>query len=230
MRRNGEVTLLVLVAIVVVGAGFFVLKPLFSRDKKRAKESVQTTEQLIAAVNAQGASAAASVATIGAANVEAPDSPAKNFIAREVPVALSQLPAPDPKALIEAEKRKVAVMEGRLEEANKLYETVAKKAERLQSERDDAIAAKRASDQALVEAAAAKAAAEQQRRMMLLALVGVGAVAGFFWFYRISPSALGRIAADIRAGIPATHAFDAHTTPIVQRFVNRAARLATPSQ
>lgn len=216
-------------ALALIG-GLILGKPLLSRDKARAKESQKTTEQLIASLDKQGASAAASVATIGAANNEAPDSPAKAFISREVPVALSQLPAPDPKALLEAEKRKVAVMEGRLEEADKLYGDVAKRAEKLQKERDEAIAEKRAADNALLEAAAAKAAAEQQR-LIFLALAGSAIVV--LIYVKVTHTSLpkmGEIMAAIRSGENPIQAIDRLTMPFLHAKINKYAKLATPTK
>lgn len=225
--RRGATELIVLAAIVLIGAGWFVVKPLFSRDKKRAQESVQTTENLVQAVDAQASAAAASVTAIGTANSMAPESPSRDFIAREVPAALSKLPSPDPKELLEAEKRRVAVMEGRLEEANKLYQHESERASKLQQERDTAIAEKRAADQALVEAAAFKAGAEQQRNILIVGLAAAGALAVFLWFSRISPASIGKIAADIRGGEKPLIALDRHTSPWLHRQIRKHSKLNT---
>ena len=228
LRSNrGSAEIIVVAVVVVAFAGFMLFKPLFSRDKKRAQDSVQTTEQLVSALNAQASAAAASVTAIGTANGMAPESPSKDFIGREVPATLAKLPAPDPKALLEAEKRRVAVMEGRLEEANRLYEQEGKKASQLQKERDTAIAEKRAADQALVEAAAFKAGAEFQGNLMKLGLAALGLLVGFLWFTGIRPSAMAQMARDIRGGTPPLVAMDTYTTPFVQKIIRRKVKLTT---
>ena len=113
----------VIVALALLaGVAWFAKPSLFPGQSKRAAASTQATAAVEATTNAQGASAAASVAKIGEANAAAPASPARDFIGREVPMALSRLPAPDPQALLEAEKRRVDVMQGRLYEARRLYE------------------------------------------------------------------------------------------------------------
>src|SRR4051812_34278985 len=117
-RANGFAGLGVLIVLAIIAAGAFVAKPaLFPGDSARAADSSKATAKLEQVTEAQGASAAASVAKIGQANSAAPASPSRDFIAREVPVALSRLPPPDPAGLIEAERRRAAVMEGRADEA-----------------------------------------------------------------------------------------------------------------
>jgi prepilin-type N-terminal cleavage/methylation domain-containing protein len=230
MNRRGFTTLEVLAVVAVVGVVLVWLKPKLGSGKHDAQASVAATAAVVQTVDAQGASAAAGVVAIGTANSMAADSPSKSFIAREVPSVLSKLPAPDPVALLEAEKRRAAVMEGRLEEASKLYEREAKRAEKLQQERDTAIAERQAVDVRLSEAAAAREAAQRQSLIFKAGMAAVGLLAAAIWFYRVSPTSLGRIVADIRAGVPATAAFDAHTSPLLQKHINRAARLATPSE
>jgi hypothetical protein len=224
MKTRGEAILIVLGAIVLAGLGFIVLKPMFSGDRGRAEDSREATQQLVAATDAQAASAAASVSKIGEANTAAPGSPSRDFIAREVPLALAKLPAPDPAELIAAERRRAAVMEGRAEEARALYEKASERAVRLQRERDAAIEQRRAVDSELAEVAAARAGAERQR----LILIGVAALAGAGWLLRVSPGSMAKIITDVRAGVPLTQAFDTYTSPLVQKLINREARLATP--
>jgi len=191
----GEISLLLAAAIVIAGVGGFIaLKPLFSGDKRRAKASQEATAALVVAVDNQAASAAASVATIGVANSMAPESPSKAFIGREVPAALAKLPAPDPAALLEAEKRRAAVMEGRLEEASRLYERESERASRLQQERDTAIAERRAVDLELSEAAA-RAAAEQQR--LIIGAVAALAAGVAVWLRLTHGAALREMVAGV---------------------------------
>lgn len=207
--------------------GWVAAPSLFPGASKRAKEGTASTERLEAATVAKGAEVAASVATIASANAEAPESPSKAFISKETPLALSLLPPPSPSALIEAEKRKVAVMEGRLDEARRLYETAAAKADRLQKERDDALDARRRADAAFERAAAAEHARTVQA-------MGIGVVAlialvawGYVKMYSITPASLGGVVADIRAGMNPISAIDTALAPRLHKTVRRAAKLAT---
>jgi hypothetical protein len=229
MNRKGMTGVEVLVALAVIAAVTFVAKPsLFPGHSKRAAVSTETTARLEAATQAQGGTAAASIVKIGEANAGAEPSRSRDFIAREVPLALSLLPSPDPAALLEAEKRRVAVMEGRLDEVLRLYETATSKAERMQQERDEALAARRAADLALEKAAAAEHARTLQA--MGAGIVAVLALALFAYakLYGISLSTAGRIAADHKAGMPLITALDTHLAPRLHAQVNRAARLAAP--
>lgn len=222
MKTRGDASLIILLALVLLGGGGYVAtkKGWFSGETKRANESTKTTNELIAAKEKQEAVVAASVVKIGEANATAPDSPSKAFITREVPVALASLPPPDVEALIAAEKRKVAVMEGKLAEADRLYGDAMKRVDEYQKEAARAVAAKRASDLALQEAAkeARDAAADRFLFMLVAGAVGV------LWLYtkltHLSPGALANVVGDIRAGTveanPAIVAIDTHTSKIQQ--------------
>lgn len=229
MNTRGAVSIVVVLAVVVLGAGgLWVAKPaLFGGASKRAANSTAATVAVEQAVNAQGATAAASVVKIAEANTAAPESPARDFIGKEAPFALSLLPAPDPKALLEAERRRAAVMEGRLEEARRLYETAAKQAERLQRERDEAIAERRAADLEIEKAAAA----EHARTLQALGVAVIAVILGGLWLYSriysISPEAIGRVAADIRGGMKPIEALNTHLAPRLHDRVRNAAKLAT---
>jgi hypothetical protein len=156
----------------------------------------------------------------GEANRVAPESPSRAFIAREVPLALASLPAPDVEALVASERRKVAVMEGRLIEADRLYGDALKRADEYQREAARAIAAKRASDLALVEAAAAERGAEQQAFWFMLLAGGAGALYLWTKLSHVSPLTLSRVVNDIRSGVkedePTIAALDSATTPFQQ--------------
>lgn len=226
--RRAFTTLEVLLVVAILGALGWAAKPtLFPGASKRAAASTAATANVEAATNAQGSSAAASVTKIGEANAAAPASPTREFISREIPVALAKLPAPDPIALIEAERRRVAVMEGHLEEARHLYESAAKQAAELQRERDQAMAARRAVDLELEQTAAA----EHARTLQAIGLSAVALLVGAAWLYArlysISPTTLGRIAADVRSGAKPIDAMDTHLAPWLHHKVNRASRLAT---
>ncbi len=226
--KRGMTGIEVLAALALLGAVAWWVKPsLFPGQSKRAAASTQATAAVEATTNAQGASAAASVVKIGEANAAAPASPSKDFIGREIPMALSRLPAPDPQALLEAEKRRVAVMEGRLDEARRLYESAAKQSEKLQRERDEALASRRAVDLQLEQAAAAEHARTTQ--MIGFAIVALLLCAGWVYtkVYSVGPDTLGKIAADVRNGVPGVQALTDNLAPRMYPRVQRAAKLAT---
>lgn len=229
MNCRGFAPIVVLYAAAAVALVLFVAKPkVFHGDNRRAKASAESTAKLEAATTAQGAAAAASVVKIGEANASAPESPAKNFIAQEVPAALAKLPAPDPLELLAAEKRRAAVMEGRAEEAAHLYGLETARASALQRDLTTALAARRQADAALSEAAAARLATERQRTLWIVIAGLVAALWLYARAFSITPASLGSIAADIRSGTPPIQAMDTHLAPWLHASVNRAARLATP--
>lgn len=221
-RGDGGVTVFVVLALVALGV--LATKPkILHGDSRRADKSVETTAALVDATAKQAAEAAASVVKIGEANATAPESPEKSFIAREVPVVLAKLPAPDPRALIEAERRKAAVLAGRLEEANRLYGVAMERADKLERERAAALAAKRASDAELERVAAERLGAE---RLMNWALLVAGLCVAL-WLYthitRPSVGALAEAVKDIKAGNltgnAAIAALDGVTTRLQQRLI-----------
>ena len=219
----------VLLIIAAITGGAWLVKPsLFPGASRRAEKSASTTAELIQADTARAAAAAASVVKIAEANTTAPDSPAKSFISQETTVALAHLPTPDAASLTEAERRKNAVLSGNLDEARRLYESAAQKADKLARERDAAISAKLASDTALATAAAAEHAAQIQR----LAAFAVALLCSGLWVYSriygITPATLGNVVADIRAGAAPIQALDTNLAPWLHARVARAAKLATP--
>jgi hypothetical protein len=227
MKSNrGSTELVILVALLIAGASFIKLPSWLDRESRRARQSQQTTEELLQAQQKQGAAAAAGVVEIGTANSLAPESPSKDFIAREVPSVLSKLPAPDPAALLEAERRRIAVMEGRIEEANRLYGEEARRSERLARDLAQAIAAKHLSDQALLEAAAAKRAAEQQMRILIVVAVLLFLLFAYAKATSLGPRALGRVAADIRSGEKPIAALDYRVPDYLKDWVHKEAKLA----
>lgn len=222
---KGSTELVVLLVILLAGGGILSLPSFFNKDKSRAKTSEKATAELLEAQKEQGASAAASVVEIGRANMMAPDSPAKEFIEREVPLTLSKLPAPDVKELLEAEQRRLAVMEGRIIEANRLYGQATIRAEKLALELERAVDARRNADKALLLAAEARSAANRQKLLF-------GILAGSFavlWLlskiYGIGPQTAGRIVADIRQGVSPVQAFDSHIPDYLKPSVRKAAKL-----
>jgi hypothetical protein len=226
-NRQGEAATIVILVVAVLGLGTWILKPsLFGGASGRAATGTQATTALETANTAQSAAAAASVAQIGEANALAPASPARDFITREVPLALTLLAPPDAKKLLEAERRRVAVMEGQIDEARRLYAAASKESAKLQRERDEALAARRAADLAHERAAAA----EHARTVQLMA---AGAVAFLFlagWvytkIYSVTPATLGAIAADMRAGAKPLDTLDILLAPRLHGRVWKAAKLA----
>lgn len=218
--QRGEAITAVLLILVLIGGGLFVLKPKWTHgDSRRATESTVTTERLNEAQTKQGATAAASIVKIGEVIATAPESLEKEFIAREVPVALASLPAPDPLALVEAERRKVAVMEGRLAEAATLYNQALKRADTLERERAAALAAKRASDAELAQVAAERLGSERLMNWAIAAAVLAGLLYIYVKVTHISPSALAEAVKDIKGGTQAITALDGVASRLQQRIV-----------
>lgn len=219
----------VVVALAVIFGAIWLVKPsLLPGASRNAAQSTAATAKVEETTNAIGAAAAASVVKIGEANGMAPISPSKDFIGQEVPFLLSRLPAPDAKSLLEAEKRRSAVMEGRLQEAQALYESAAKAAAKLQTERDEAIAARRTVDLKLETAAAAEHARTMQFIGAVVILLIVSAAFLYIKIYHISPSTLGVMAAEIRAGGSPIQVMTDNLAPRQYASVQKAAKLATP--
>jgi len=223
--ERGEATLAALLVIIALGglAWGGIKSGWFSGESKRAKVSTNTTTALIAAKDKQAAMAAASVTKIGEANQVAPESPSRDFIAREVPVALASLPPPDIDALMQAESRKRAVLEGRLVEADRLYGDAMKRADEYQREAQRAIAAKRASDLALEQAAAEARGADSQSFIFMCIAIAAGALYLWTKLSHVSPLTLSRAVQDIRTKQEepesAIRALDSATTPFQQANV-----------
>ncbi len=229
MKRNAGIAPLIVIAVLAALAGTaWVVKPsLFGGASKRAANSTQATAQLEAAVTAQGSAAAASVAQIGEANSLAPESPAREFISREVPFTLSLLPAPNSVKLLEAERRRVAVMEGNLAEARRLYDRNAKDNVRLERDLAGAIAGRRAADLAVEQAAAAEHARTLQAAGA--AFIALLLAAGWIYsrIYSITPAAIGKAAAEMRAGVSPIQALSNFVPTHLHSRVHKAAKLAT---
>lgn len=229
MRKShkGAIAAGYLIALGVVAlVGLFVAKPkVLSGDSKRADAAVETTKKLEDATKKNDAMVAASVTKIGEANSEAPDSKQKEFIAREIMVALGLLPAPDNQGLIDAEKRKVAVLSGQVEQINKLYREALKNNEQLMREKDEAVAAKHESDQKIVEAAAERLGMERQRNLTL-AIIAIVIIA--FIYVKVthfSPAKIGEVVADIKRGVHPITALDTVASQLQQKIVNKVSKL-----
>lgn len=232
----------VVLAVVAVGAWLFKPRKL-DGESRRSDASAAASAQVeaavaaaIAAEQAKGATAAASLAQIGIAAADAPPSPQSAYIRREVAWLSPLLPAPDAGALLAAERRRLAVVEGRLDEAQRLYAAADKdrsallaRAAAAESATAQAFAARRAADTALAEAAAANLALARRSAQQWAAIGALVLLAGFLWLHGISPAKIGKALADIRAGRAPTDAFDTVLPEWIQSRVQRAARLAVPS-
>lgn len=239
--QRGEAAAIVIGVVALCTVLVWMFKPrMIHGESRRAKASTESTAQVetaTAAVDAaasqRAAAAAASVVKIAEANSTAPASAEKDFIGREAPVALANLPAPDPQALLEAERRRVAVMEGRLAEASKLYEAAmrssaesAKELADLRANLATAQAERRSADAAIAEAAAANLALERQRNQFVVALV----IAVCAWLYvkftHLSPGAMAEAVQDIRGGkVDPIVALDGVATRLQQRYVKLLTKL-----
>jgi hypothetical protein len=221
---RGLAPLVVIAAIAAVGAlALWTGKPKATHgDSRRAAESTTTTAALVETTRKQGAEAAASVVKIGEANAQLPGSALSTFIGKEVGVALAKLPAPDPQALIEAEKRKVAVLEGKVEAIASLYDAALKRADALDRERGKALAARQEADLRLEQVAAERLGAERQRNQMMLVMAVAVALYIYVKVTHLSPASVAGAIADIRKGTypdPVT-ALDVKATPIQQSIIS----------
>ncbi len=232
--QRGVAPLVIVVVLAGIGLGLMAFKPKWLHgDSKRAAESAATTEALLASQKKLSATAAASVAMIGQANATAPESREKEFVSREVPVALSLLEAPDPVALLAAERRKNAVLEGKVQVIEQLYGDQAKTNEALRHENVIAIAAKRASDTELAQVAAERLGAEKTAtRWMIVAGVCV-LLYLYVKFTHIGPGAIAEAVSDMRkqgatAGITALDGVTSRLQQKMVRFINKFTNHAPP--
>lgn len=131
-RATGVVEVIAVVALIGLAVAWF--KP--SLAKSNAKEVDKVTNKVEEVQSSVDGKVSASVNQIGVANEMAPDSPSKNFIRKEVQLVTPLLPAPNLTELLEAEKRRLAVMEGRYAEADKLYREENKENKKLLAERE----------------------------------------------------------------------------------------------
>lgn len=224
--RRAEIatgTLIVLGLVAVVG--FFVAKPAWadkrSRQAEQSKAATAEVEQAVAkAVEGEqkkGAVVAASVAKMGEAAAEAGDkTPWALFVQREAGHVAPLLPPPDYAALLAAEQRKRAVLEGRIEQADKLYAAAAASNGRLIEDNAKlraavakSIADRREVDGELAESAAYARGVESQRNLAIVLVVLVAAG----WLYAkitgFGRADIARIANRVRGGMSPMDAIDA---------------------
>lgn len=243
MKNRGEIATVVL-AVVAVAAllAVFAPKPKFldsrSRDAQNSVAASQKVEDAVAkAVEGERKKAAevsASVKVIGDAANEAGDAPWAVFIAREANHISPLLPAPDYKALYAAEARKRAVLEGKLELADKLYkedaqtkQKILEKSAELQAKLDTAIEKRQELDQKLVEAAAYARGKDYVIGVLSFFLV-VGLII-FWWVKRsgIHFTDLAKAVADIKSGTDPVQAID---RILSLRHQDKIARIVDPAK
>lgn len=237
---RGEITLgsLALIALVALVVGIAAPKPKFldgrSREADKSAEVSAEVEKRVgeqlAANHKTAATVSASLNQMGVAASQLPDSPQKQFIVREGVWLSPLLPPPDPAALLAAERRRVAILEGKLELADKLYATANKeraallaRAAKAEAKADAAFASRRAMDGQLAESAAYQRG--QQAVIGILAAIVVLVV--ILWILAkvngFTPQTLGRMIADIRSGESADVVFDRYVPERLHRKVRHAA-------
>jgi len=201
MKNNNHaaVQLAVVVCILLAGAlGLVTLKPKkLHGESRRAKESTEATAELIAAskeketaLKRKSAEAAASVEIIGGVVGTLPDTPEKSFLTQETKVVSSKLESPDPAALLEAEKRKVAVLGGQIELTQKLYGRAFEHAKELEERvvKAEARAATAETQRAAIDLKLEQAAAENlgAERTSNRYLVAIGLLAVLYLYTKIT--------------------------------------------
>lgn len=220
------------IVVLAIGAtlGLWAFPKVWHKATRNANASTVATAKLEAATVAQGGAAAAGVQQIGVANSLAPESPAKDFISREVPVVMAKLPPPDPVELLAAERRRVAVMEGRLELAQKLYVQAYERSERLQTERDLALEARRQADLNLEKAAAAELSGVI--RQVILGILLVVVLGAMFWAYvnGLSFKNIVAWAREVNAGEDAIAAMDGKLSPRWQNIIRKKVAVMNAEQ
>ncbi len=232
MKPNsaGVAPLVYVAVLAIIGLGAILFKPKWLHgDSQRAAESAKTTQALVDSQKKLSATAAASIVTIGEAAASSPDSREKEFIIREVPVALSTLEAPDPTALIEAEKRKNAVLQGKIDVIDRLYGDQAKVADSLRRENAAVLAAKRASDAELAQVAAERLGAEKTAARWLFVAVACVILYLYVKITHVGPGALAEAVSDMRkqGATSGITALDGVTSRIQQKMVRIINKLTT---
>lgn len=227
-RERATAIVDVVVVIALLGAAGWAAKAFMGSGKKDAKESVAATEQLVEVTQERGEQVAASLVSIGEANKDAPETPSKAFIEREVPSTLSLLPNPTESALKAAESRRIAVMEGNLREANRLYAQIKDENANLRARMEEAVRRRIEADRQLVEAANERFNDQIQR----IILIGVAALLLLGWFSRAQQSVpiavVGQTLAKANKPAEMVRELDAALTPAQQKSVKKFAKLNSP--
>ena len=241
MKKNkGEVTLVTLGLIVLgtVVIGFFLPKPKFldsrSREADKSSEVSSKVEEAVSkarkADSEKGEVVAAGLVQIGVAAGQLPESPQATFIGREAAFMSPLLPAPSPTALLASERRRVALLEGKLELADKLYAQGTKengklleRAVKVEVKRDAAQVERRGVDSQLQESAAYA----RGKDAIIGLLAGIVVLVVVLWLFAklngFGPKTLGNMLADLRGGDSLESVFDRYVPVRLQKDVRHAA-------
>ena len=213
------------VAIVAVAAwlGPKVAPSLFDGRTKEAEASANASAEVeermakaIEAEQAKGAVVAASVQQMGVAAGQLPDSPQRTFIVRESGWVAPLLPPPDPAALLASERRRVAILEGQLELADKLYRDGTKdnaallaRAVKAEGRVIKALAERREVDTELAESAAYARGKDAVIGILAAIVVLIGILYGYVKLTGFGRADIARMANRIREGMAPLDAIDA---------------------
>jgi len=241
MKNNkGEITLATLGLIVLgtVVIGFFLPKPKFldsrSREADKSSEVSAEVEEAVRkakkADNDKGEVVAASLVQIGVAAGQLPESPQATFIGREAAFMSPLLPAPSPTALLAAERRRVALLEGKLELADKLYLQGTKengklleRAVKAEVKLDAAQVERRGVDSQLQESAAYA----RGKDAIIGVLAGIVVLVVVLWLFAklngFGPKTMGNMLADLRSGDSLETVFDRYVPVRLHKAVRHAA-------
>lgn len=202
MKTKGAAQLVVILVVALLGGGtFLAFKPKVAHgESRRADKSEQTTEELLAALNHKSSVAAASVVKAGEVVSILPPSREKEFIGQELTIAGSLLEPANQQALIEAERRKNAVLSGQVEESRVLYREAYEKNDKLEKLVIKVVAAKRASDDELQETAALHLGAERTSNQYKLLAAALAALYFYTKWSHVSISSVADAAKGIREG------------------------------
>lgn len=119
MKTRGTVILETLAVIAVIGLAIAWFRP--SVAKSNAKNVDKTTTALEVSNTTKEGQVSASLEQLFFANSTTADTPEKDFIARDIALIRPLLAPASYEQQLEAEKRRIAVMEGKLDEISKLY-------------------------------------------------------------------------------------------------------------
>ena len=224
-RRKGSAALL-LVGLVALAAGIFMAP----RVADASKDVEAAVAKAVEGEQRKGAVVAASVQQMGVAAGQLPDSPQKEFIVREGGFVSPLLPSPDPVALLAAERRRVAILEGKAELADQLYAKATKENAalladnvKLKAKLADAMTERRDMDTQLAESAAYA----RGKDAIIAGLAALCLLVGGLWLYaRLTGFGhvdIARMANRIREGWDPLKAIDATIPDQFHDAISKAA-------
>lgn len=208
-----------------------------TREAEASKDaSAEVEKRLAAAVEGErkkGAVVAASLNQMGVAAGQLPESPQKTFLVREGAFTSALLPAPDPEALLESERRRIAILEGQLQLADKLYARASKDNAdliadnaKLRVKVATALAERREADAALAESAAF----QRGKDMAIAVLAAIVVLCVLGWIFArlngLNVRTLGMMSADLRAGHNPQEVLDRYVPVRLWRSVKKERKRA----